>query len=310
MKQTIFENLCEIVGRDSVLCGEPMKQHTTFRIGGPADYFICPHTADQVRDAVAFCKKRDIPWMILGNGSNMLVSDSGIRGVVLQIDHSFQNVARTEKGLWAQAGILLSRLAAEALKAELSGMEFAAGIPGTLGGAVSMNAGAYGGEMKDILSSVLVLDDQGMLRKIKVQDLQMGYRTSLVREKNWVVLEAELLLNRSNQKAIRTQMEELRKRRVEKQPLELPSAGSMFKRPEGYFAGKLIMDAGLRGYRVGDAQISEKHCGFVVNLGNATAEDVRTLITDVQKKVKETFGVYLEPEVRMVGFEDDPKKAE
>ena len=234
-------------------------------------------------EMVEICREEKLPYFILGNGSNLLVSDNGYRGVVIQLWKNVSDI-RTEGCLiHAKAGASLAKIAAEALEEGLTGMEFAAGIPGTLGGAVVMNAGAYGGEMKDILKEVLVMDAQGKIFPLQNEELKLGYRTSIVKEKDYIVLGA------------------VRERRTEKQPLDMPSAGSTFKRPEGYFAGKLIMDAGLRGFSVGGAQISEKHCGFVVNKGGATAQDVLDLIKEVQKRVREKFGVELETEVKFLG---------
>lgn len=301
MDETIYRRLCDVAGEANVLTDEPMKRHTTFRIGGKADYFVCPDSAEKLRQILALCREEGLPWFILGNGSNLLVSDEGYRGVVIQIYRQYQEVSMEGERIRAGAGILLSRLASLAGEAELTGLEFASGIPGTLGGAIFMNAGAYGGEMKDLVERVTLLDEEGHLMTLPGGELQMGYRTSLVKEKGWIVLEAVLGLARGEGAQIRQRMEELRKTRCSRQPLDLPSAGSTFKRPEGYFAGKLIMDAGLRGFRVGGAMVSEKHCGFVVNTGDATAEDVRQLMRQVQERVWERFHVWLEPEVRFLG---------
>ena len=278
-----------------------MKLHTTFRAGGPADYFVIPKSSLQVKQVIEICKARKMPWYVVGNGSNLLVGDGGYRGVIIQIYKNLSGVTIEGQSVKAQAGALLSRVGACALQKSLAGMEFACGIPGTIGGAVVMNAGAYGGEMKDILSSVTVLKENGEEEVILADQLQMGYRTSVIKEKGYVVLEAVLHLEKGDAGQIAGRMEELKRKRVEKQPLEFPSAGSTFKRPEGYFAGKLIMDAGLRGYRVGGASISEKHCGFVVNDQEATARDIRTLMEDVQRIVRERFQVELEPEVKFLG---------
>ena len=238
---------------------------------------------------------------MIGNGSNLLVGDKGIRGLVIEIGSGMNDIRVEGTKIVAGAGALLSKVANEAAAAGLGGMEFAAGIPGSIGGAVTMNAGAYGGEMKDILESVKVIDPEGMMHILSVEELDLSYRHSCIMEKGGIVVEATIKLEKKPEEEIRAQMADLRNRRVEKQPLEYPSAGSTFKRPEGYFAGKLIMDAGLRGYTVGGAQVSEKHCGFVINHANATAADVRQLMQDVKEKVKEQFGVELEPEVKMIG---------
>ena len=283
-----------------VLKDEPMRRHTTFRIGGPADYFVCPGRA-QIAEVLAVAKKCGMAITVIGNGSNLLVGDKGIRGLVVEIGSAMNQITVDKEHITAGAGALLSQVAAKAAAAELGGMEFAAGIPGSVGGAVTMNAGAYGGEMKDILRTVTVLTPEGELKTLDVSEMDLSYRHSCVPEQQYIVLEAEIELGYKPEKEIRAQMEELRNKRIEKQPLEYPSAGSTFKRPEGYFAGKLIMDAGLRGYRVGDAQVSEKHCGFVINRKNASAQEVRQLMQDVQDKVKAQFGVMLEPEVKMLG---------
>lgn len=283
-----------------VLKDEPMSRHTTFRIGGPADYFVCPDR-EQIAEVLAVAKKCGMAITVIGNGSNLLVGDKGIRGLVVEIGSAMNQIMVDKNHITAGAGALLSQVAAKAAAAELGGMEFAAGIPGSVGGAVTMNAGAYGGEMKDILRAVTVLTPEGELKTLDVSEMDLSYRHSCVPEQQYIVLEAEIELGYKPEEEIRAQMEELRNKRIEKQPLEYPSAGSTFKRPEGYFAGKLIMDAGLRGYRVGDAQVSEKHCGFVINRKNASAQEVRQLMQDVQDKVKAQFGVMLEPEVKMLG---------
>lgn len=301
MDETIYRRFCEIAGSACVLVDEPMKRHTTFRIGGPADYFVCPDSKEKLRQVLALCREESLPWFILGNGSNLLVSDQGYRGVIIQIYKNFQQVTIDGERITAGAGILLSRLASMACENCLTGLEFASGIPGTLGGASVMNAGAYGGEMKDVLSGVTVLDQEGIVRHLSAGELEMGYRTSLVKQRGWIVVEAELLLAHGGQEKIRRRMEELKEARCAKQPLEFPSAGSTFKRPEGHFAGKLIMDAGLRGVRVGGAMVSEKHCGFVINAGDATACDVVKLMRQIQETVWEKFRLRLEPEVRLLG---------
>lgn len=281
--------------------GELLSNHTTFRIGGAAKYFAVPKNEEEIMEAVDFAIVKDLPYYILGKGSNVLFADEGYPGVIIEIGAGMEKVERTgDTGIRAQAGVSLSALAAFAAREGLSGLEFAGGIPGTLGGAVTMNAGAYGGEMKDVIVSAKVMDEEGAVQELSCEELQLGYRTSIVQKKQLVVLEAEFLLKPGTTEEIQNTMKELNAKRREKQPLEYPSAGSTFKRPEGYFAGKLIEDAGLRGYRVGDAQVSEKHCGFVVNRGKATCAEVLQLIGDVQKTVKEQFGVQLEPEVRII----------
>lgn len=301
MNEDLCNQLCGIVGSDNVYTEEPMKKHTTFRIGGPADYLVCPHSKKEIREVVQACKENHVPYYILGNGSNLLVSDKGYRGVVVQIFKNFSDIWVDHDRIRVRAGALLSKVARIALENKLAGFEFAAGIPGTLGGAVVMNAGAYGGEMKDVVEEVVVLTEDGEIVTLKKEELEMGYRTSIIAKKHYVVLEAYLRLHKGDPEMIRARMDELREQRTSKQPLEYPSAGSTFKRPEGYFAGKLIMDAGLRGASVGDAQVSEKHCGFVINRGEASAADVVALMEMVTAKVKEQFGVTLEAEVKRLG---------
>ena len=301
MTDRISRRFCEIVGENKVLEQEPMARHTTFRIGGPADYFVELGSIEQIRAAIQVCREENLPWFVLGRGSNLLVSDKGYRGVILSIYKDFQKTDIQGETVTVQACVLLTTLSGKVLDASLTGLEFASGIPGTVGGAVVMNAGAYGGEMKDIVRKVTVLDQDGVVRTLTCGEMQFGYRTSLAKKKGYIVLGAELTLKQGEKEKIREEMQTLKAKRIEKQPLEFPSAGSTFKRPEGYFAGKLIMDAGLRGAAVGGAQVSEKHCGFVVNTGNATAADVRELMRQVQGKVQEQFGVHLEPEVRFLG---------
>lgn len=301
MNQKVIEKFWNLLGKDRVLVDEPMKRHTTFRIGGPADFFLLPSTVDEVRGILEICREEELPYFILGNGSNLLVSDKGYRGVIIQLYRNFSNISVEGNEICASSGALLSQIAAAARNASLTGFEFAGGIPGTLGGAVFMNAGAYGGELKDVLKEAVVMTEQGEILTLPVEKLDMGYRTSRIKKAGYLVLEARLVLEQGDMDKIRDITKDLTEKRVSKQPLEYPSAGSTFKRPEGYFAGKLIMDAGLRGYQVGGAQVSEKHCGFVINKGNATAADVCRLMADVQAKVQEQFGVTLEPEVKFLG---------
>lgn len=301
MTLRIKERFCELLGAENVFTDEPMSGHTTFRIGGPADYFLVPGSREELAGVLKICREEALPFFILGNGSNLLVSDSGYRGVVIQMYRNQSEIRVEENRICAQAGALLSAIAAAAKNASLTGFEFAGGIPGTLGGAVVMNAGAYGGELKDVLLEATVMTMEGEIRTIPAEKLEMGYRTSLVKTAGYLVLEAVIALEKGDPEAIKSRMRELNEKRTSKQPLEYPSAGSTFKRPEGYFAGKLIMDSGLRGYRVGGAQVSEKHCGFVINAGNATAKDVRTLMQNVSDIVFEKYGVRLEPEVKFLG---------
>ena len=297
----LYQSLCAVTKGENILKDEPMCKHTTFRIGGPADYFVTPESKEEIREIIALCKKENVPYYIVGNGSNLLVGDKGYRGVILQIFKKMNQIQVEGEKITAQAGALLSKVAAAAYAASLTGFEFAAGIPGTLGGAVRMNAGAYGGEMKQVLVSADVLTTEGEILTIPVEELGLAYRTSVVEQKDYVVLGAQIELKKGEQKEIRTQMDDLKEKRVSKQPLEYGSAGSTFKRPEGYFAGKLIMDAGLRGYQTGGAQVAEKHCGFVINRGNATAAEVMELMKQVEERVQKDAGVSLEPEVRRIG---------
>ena len=301
MNQELGKKLLSILKEEQVKKDEPMKNHTTFRVGGPAAYFVTPQTVEEVSKVIQACTQENVPYYIVGNGSNLLVSDKGYEGVIIQIYKQMNQVEVEGTQIRAQAGALLSMIAKRALDAELTGFEFAAGIPGTLGGACVMNAGAYGGEMKDVLQSVTVLTDKGEVKVLAKEELELGYRTSVIAKKGYIVLEAVIELQKGEKEAIQTVMDELKEKRVTKQPLEYPSAGSTFKRPEGYFAGKLIQDAGLRGFQVGGAQVSEKHCGFVINKDQATASDVMNLMNQVSDKVYEAFGVRLEPEVKRLG---------
>lgn len=301
MNEEIKQKFCCEFGTERVLFEEPMKRHTTFRIGGPAEVFCMPESFNEIRRVLEICKEEKLPYFILGNGSNLLVSDKGYRGVVIQLDRNYGEIRVEDTEIYASAGALLYTIAVTARRASLTGFEFAGGIPGTLGGAVVMNAGAYGGEMKDVLRKVTVMDQNGEIFEIPVEKLEMGYRTSVIKTAGYIVLGAVLSLKKGDIEEIKALTRKLSEQRTSKQPLEYPSAGSTFKRPEGYFAGKLIMDSGLRGYRVGGAQVSEKHCGFVINTGDATAEDVCSLMKHVTETVYEKFGVTLEPEVKFLG---------
>ncbi|MDO4474482.1 MAG: UDP-N-acetylmuramate dehydrogenase [Eubacteriales bacterium] len=301
MNQNLYEKFVEALAPERVLINEPMSKHTTFRIGGPADYFVMPASEEELKQVLSVCREEEIPYYIIGNGSNLLVSDHGYRGVIIQIYKEMNEIRVEGNRICAQAGALLSKIGMEALGAGLAGFEFAHGIPGTLGGACVMNAGAYGGEMKDVLLDVTVIDENGDLKKIAKEDLELGYRTSIIAKKGYIVVGATIELKEGDREEIRGLMNELKEKRVSKQPLEFPSAGSTFKRPEGYFAGKLIQDSGLRGFRVGGAMVSEKHCGFVINAGDATAADVNELMRQVSDIVQEKFGVPMEPEVKRLG---------
>lgn len=304
-KTEIYEQISEVVGKDYVLLDEAMSKHTTFKVGGDADIFVTPQTIDQIKDVINICKKENVEFYIIGKGSNLLVGDQGFRGVIIRLYNTLDNVQIVDNNentsVIAGAGIMLSKLANIIADESLEGFEFASGIPGTLGGAVTMNAGAYGGEINDCIVAATVMDREGNIIRLDRESLELGYRKSIIMKDKYIVLEAEFVFNKGDITAIKDKMQDLNQRRKDKQPLEYPSAGSTFKRPEGYFAGKLIMDSGLAGYAVGDACVSPKHCGFVINTGKATAKDVKQLMNDVDNKVFENYGVHLEPEVRMIG---------
>jgi len=278
---------------------ELMSCHTTFRIGGPAKYLFTPKSQEEILKIIDICKKNDIKYMIMGNGSNVLFSDKGYDGAIIQIYNSYCDIEVLDDGLYAKAGALLAKLATVARDNSMTGMEFAAGIPGTLGGAIVMNAGAYGGEMKDIVEYVELLMPDGTVDRVLCDNMKFGYRESIV-SKDMIVLGAKLKLQKGDKKLIQSRMDELKEARTSKQPLDLPSAGSTFKRPEGYYAAKLIDDSGLRGFKCGGAMVSDKHCGFVVNYDKATCQDVLNLIEQVQEIVEDKFGVRLEPEVKII----------
>ena len=296
----LYAKLQTVLDDSQIRQNEPLSRHTTFRTGGPADWFLMPKE-EQIAPLFKLLSQEEIPVAVIGNGSNLLAGDGGYRGAVIEIGRQMDAITVDGDRVTVQAGALLSKAASLACQASLTGMEFAAGIPGSLGGAVVMNAGAYGGEMKDIVRTVRLLTPEGEITERTAGQMQFGYRTSCVAAEGAVVLSAVLQLRQGEVSEIRATMDALKEKRVTKQPLEYPSAGSTFKRPEGYFAGKLIEDAGLRGYRVGDAQVSEKHCGFVVNRGHATAADVMAVIRHVQRTVKEQYQVELETEVKMLG---------
>ena len=300
MNKSLENRLKLIAGDSNVRCDEPMSSHCTFRAGGTAKYYVIPDEYKKVRDVLRLCVEENIPYYVIGNGSNLLVQDDGFDGVIIEIDSALAKIEINGNEIVAKAGAKLSKIAVKALNESLTGFEFAHGIPGNLGGAVTMNAGAYGGEMKDVLKWVKVLDNNGEMKTLKAEELELGYRTSIIVKEKMIVLEACIELHEGNRDEIEMHMKELMAKRKEKQPLEYPSAGSTFKRPEGYFAGKLIQDAGLKGYRVGGAMVSEKHSGFVINYDNATATYIINLMKDVRKKVYEEFQVTLEPEVKIL----------
>lgn len=297
----MLDRLQELAGKENVWADEPMKNHTTFRTGGCARYLVEPQDCDQLSAVIRCCKDAGMPCYIVGNGSNLLVSDGGYDGVIIHIYKNMSDARAEGTDLILQAGVLLVRAAVLACRAGLGGLEFASGIPGTVGGALAMNAGAYGGEMKDVVKSVRVLMPDGSFRRYTNEEMEFGYRASRIAREGSIVLEAVFGLHNDDPQAVRARMDDLKERRLAKQPLEYPSAGSTFKRPAGYFAGKLIEDAGLRGFRIGDAQVSEKHCGFVINRKAATAAQIAELIREVQRRVYENSGVRLETEVKFLG---------
>ncbi len=301
ISKTVVKALEKFLPAENISIKEPMKKHTTFRIGGEADLFLRMENPHQLKEVQNYLQKLGMPYYILGNGSNLLVSDEGYRGVILEIADKMNTIRVEGNSIIAQAGALMSKIAHVAYEHSLTGFEFAAGIPGTIGGGVVMNAGAYGGELKYVVTTVEVLDQNGEFLSLDNQTMEFGYRTSILKKHPFIVTEVRMELQEGCKDEIKATMDDLAAKRREKQPLEYPSAGSTFKRPEGHFTGKLIMDAGLRGYQVGGAQVSEKHCGFVINKGEATAADVKQLIADVQQEVKKQFDVELEPEVIFLG---------
>lgn len=301
INSAVYEYIRRYVDEADILREEPMSSHTTFRVGGEAEVFINIQSTEQLQKLIPYFKEVGIPYYIMGNGSNLLVGDKGYRGVILKLGSRMNGICADGNRLTVQAGALMSQIARTACEHSLTGFEFASGIPGTIGGGVVMNAGAYDGELKQVVSCVRVMNGDGELLELSNADMEFGYRTSVIKKRPFIVVEAELVLAPGSQEEIAAKMEELNGRRRQKQPLEYPSAGSTFKRPEGYFAGKLIMDAGLRGYSVGGACVSEKHCGFVINKNHASAADVAEVIAEVQERVKNKFGVTLETEVIFLG---------
>lgn len=296
-----YEFIETCVPKEDIFLNEPMCKHTTFRVGGEAQCFVRISNKEQLARLISYFKIVELPYFILGNGSNLLVGDKGYSGVILQIGSKMSHIRTQGSRITAGAGALLSGVAKQAMESGLTGLEFASGIPGTLGGGIVMNAGAYDGEMKQVVELVRVMNDEGELMELDCATMEFGYRTSAIKNRHFIVLECVLNLKYGNKDKIRAKMEELSLRRKEKQPLEFASAGSTFKRPEGHFAGKLIMDAGLRGYSVGGARVSEKHCGFIINDGRATAADIAEVIREVQERVRERFRISLETEVIFLG---------
>ncbi len=300
-KNEIAKILLEQIPEQMIKIDEPMNNHTSFRIGGPADIYVAPSTVAQLTFALQVCKDNKVPYFIIGNGSNLLVKDGGYRGVMIHIFRNMNAITVEGTQLYAQAGALLVKVANTTLDHSLTGFEFAHGIPGTIGGAVYMNAGAYGGEMKQVIISADVIDQNGKLITLSNEELELGYRTSRIQTGNMIVVGARIALEKGDYQEINAKIKDLAHQRRTKQPLTVPSAGSTFKRPEGYYAGKLIMDAQLKGFRIGDAGVSDKHCGFIVNLGQATSKEVIELIGHIQCTVKKVFGQDLHPELRIIG---------
>jgi len=297
-----IKEITAITGDSIVIADEPLFSHTTFRVGGAADLFVEPDSEKTTVELIRYLIKNKIPYMVIGNGSNILVSDKGYRGVIIALGKSFSLVDVAEDGvISAEGGALLSTIAKRASENSLTGFEFAAGIPGSIGGATAMNAGAYGGEIENVILEATILEADGTIKICQPGQLEFGYRTSNIIGKKRTVLSVRLRLIRGDRSEIENKMIDFAQKRRERQPLELPSAGSTFKRPEGYFAGKLIEDAGLCGYRVGGAEISKKHCGFVVNAEGATASDIYILTENVKRIIKDRFGVELEREVKLLG---------
>ncbi|WP_346934665.1 UDP-N-acetylmuramate dehydrogenase [Clostridium sp.] len=300
LKDSFIRSVIDVAGHENVKIDEPMKNHTSFKVGGPADVLVYPSNYEMVKDLINICKENKVDYFILGNGSNLIIRDGGIRGVVIKLGH-INKIVVDENLLSAQCGAKLYSVADQALKNSLSGLEFASGIPGSIGGATAMNAGAYDGEMAKVIESALVIDNEGNIRELNKEELEFGYRNSAILKYGYIVLETRMRLSNGDKALIKERMDDLAERRKSKQPLEYASAGSTFKRPEGYFAGKLIQDSGLKGTSVGDAEVSEKHSGFIINKGNATAKEVLDLIEVVKAKVYEKFKVELHTEVRIIG---------
>ena len=296
---SIYRDMCSILGEENVFLDEDMKKHTTFKAGGKAKYFVTPDSIEKVSELISYLEGK-VKYYIIGNGSNLLVKDDGFDGIIVKIGQKLAKYEINGNKIICEAGAFVAKIANEALENGLTGLEFAAGIPGMIGGAVAMNAGAYGGEFKDIITKVVLLDKNGKIFELSNEEMDFAYRKSIVQQNEYIVLAAEMELQKGNRIEISEKIEKFLKARRDKQPLEYPSAGSTFKRPEGYFAGKLIMDAGLKGFSVGDACVSEKHCGFVINKGNATATDIICLMNEVAKIVKEKYNVILEPEVKII----------
>lgn len=301
MKPTVLDYISSIIPKENISFQVPMKKHTTFKVGGEADVYIRIDNVEILKKLIPYLYQENEDYFILGKGSNILVSEKGYRGIVIEISSGFSGFYCNGTTITVESGALLSKIAKVALEYELTGMEFAAGIPGSVGGAMVMNAGAYGGDMEQIVESIKVLDHTGNILELTNDQILFDYRTSIMKQRPLVVLETTFHLEKGNKEDIQGKMADIAAKRLEKQPINFPSAGSTFKRPDGYFAGKLIMDAGLRGLQIGGAQVSKLHCGFVINTGNATATDIYHLIQQIQRTVFEKFNVQLESEIIMLG---------
>ncbi|NMA66403.1 MAG: UDP-N-acetylmuramate dehydrogenase [Clostridiaceae bacterium] len=300
MQNSYIAELQKICGQDQVFENVSLKEHTSMKVGGNASVMVQPDSIEKVGMCISLLKKKNIAFMVMGNGSNLIFADEDYDGVIIKICSKLSKIEVNGEYITAEAGALLSKVANVALENSLTGLEFASGIPGTIGGAAFMNAGAYDGEMKKVIVETLNVNNEGEFIKLKGEEHCFSYRCSKIQDEGLICLKVILKLEKGDPKEIKAKMLDLNSRRREKQPLELPSAGSVFKRPKGYFAGKLIEDCGLRGFSIGGAQVSSKHCGFIVNMGNATSNDVISLINHIQKTVYEKTGVLLEPEVRVI----------
>ena len=304
-KQLTFELLKNELDKSEIMVDEPMHNHISFKVGGPADILVRPRTEEEIQKVFKIAKENNIPFIIKGNGSNILIKDGGFRGLVIEIADNFSDYKIEEETMTVQAGALLSIIGKKAMEASLTGFEFASGIPGTLGGALAMNAGAYGGEMKNIVESVRIMDEDGNIKEYSNEEMAFSYRHSRLSDTKHIALSARIKLQKGIYEDIKEIMDDLRLKRTSKQPLEYPSAGSTFKRPEGYFAGKLIQDSDLKGYQMGGAQVSSKHSGFIINYDKASAKDIINLIDHVKERVFECFGVHLEEEVKILGEDEE-----
>lgn len=301
MEDKVLEELRSLLDNDEIKTNEPLYKHTTYKIGGDADYFVIPNNVDKIRLCVEVAKKNNIPYFVLGKGSNIIASDDGYRGMIIYLGNNFADIVIEEEMITVEAGASIILVSNKAAQAGLSGLEFACGIPGTVGGAVTMNAGCYGSEISNVLVSAIILDEDGNIRKVTKDDLKMEYRHTIISDNSYILLSATFKLEKGNSNEIKEKMNEYNERRKKVQPLEYPNAGSVFKRPEGYYPGKLIEDAGFKGYQIGGAQVSTMHANFIINAGNAKASEIMKLINEIKLKVKEMVDVELELEQKILG---------